>query len=169
MIQSSFTTRALLVSLFAGSGMLAASAYAVTASDSANHGCETQGQQNHGERSEQRAKHMSELKQKLHLSSSQAAAWDAFAKARQPGMHGMGMGKMGDMQAMRSELAKMSTPQRIDKMMAMSGMRHTQMLQRAEATKAFYGQLTPEQQKVFDAEAMPKMGHLSQGQHHAQS
>ncbi len=166
MIQSSFK-RALMVSLLAGGGILAASAYAVTAADSPNHGCENPGQKNHGE---QRVKHMSELKQKLNLTSSQAAAWDAFASASQPGMNDMGMGKMGvDKQAMGSEFAKMSTPQRIDKMMAMSDMRHTQMTHRAEATKAFYAQLTPEQQKIFDAEAMPKGGHWGQGQHHHQS
>ena len=171
MIQSSITKRALMVSLLAGSGILAASAYAVSG-DSAEHGCEKHGQKTQVERTEQRAKHMSELKQKLHLTSSQAAAWDAFANASQPGMQGMGMGmgKMGvDKDAMRNEFAKMSTPQRIDKMMAMSDMRHTQMMQRADATKAFYAQLTPEQQKIFDAEAMPKGGHWGPGQHHHQS
>jgi len=37
------------------------------------------------------------------------------------------------------------------------------MSERAAATKAFYAQLTPEQQKVFDAEALPAR---RRGQHH---
>jgi hypothetical protein len=62
--------------------------------------------------------------------------------------------RQGDRQAMRAELDKLSTPQRLDKMQAMSDMRRARMLERTQAIKAFYAQLTPEQQSVFDAEAM---------------
>jgi len=56
---------------------------------------------------------------------------------------------------MRDEFKKLTTPQRLDKMMALSDARRTRMLERNQAIKAFYAQLNPEQQKVFDAEAMP--------------
>ena len=32
----------------------------------------------------------------------------------------------------------------------------TRMKQRSDATLAFYNQLTPEQQKIFDAESLPR-------------
>jgi Spy/CpxP family protein refolding chaperone len=46
-------------------------------------------------------------------------------------------------------------------MLAMSEARRARMAERAQAIKAFYAQLTPEQQGVFDAEAMPdrRRGH----------
>jgi len=68
----------------------------------------------------------------------------------------------------RAEIDKLTTPERIDKMKAL----HTQhmndmnaaMATRGEATKAFYATLTPEQQKVFDANAMRQQGR--HGWHH---
>ena len=60
-----------------------------------------------------------------------------------------------DRKAMRAEFDKLSTPERLDRMQAMADKRHARMAERAEAIKALYAQLTPEQQKVFDAEAMP--------------
>lgn len=57
-----------------------------------------------------------------------------------------------------AELAKLPTPERIDKMKAlrtehMNAM-NAAMDKHADATKAFYATLTPEQQKVFDANTM---------------
>ncbi|MBV5298317.1 MAG: Spy/CpxP family protein refolding chaperone, partial [Rhodoferax sp.] len=56
------------------------------------------------------------------------------------------------------EMAKLSTPERIDKMKTLRAQHMSDMTaamdQRGEATKAFYAVLTPEQQKVFDASAM---------------
>lgn len=49
-----------------------------------------------------------------------------------------------------SELEKMTTPERIDKMMALKAERDTEMTNRMIASKTFYGSLTPTQQKVFD-------------------
>lgn len=159
-IQRSFAKRALVVGLIAGSGILAASSFAMPAGDSAHReGCGQHGQKSHGNWQENRAKHLSELKEKLQLSPEQTAAWDAFAGAGEKGMR-QGM----DKQAMRSEFEKLNTPQRLDKMMALSEARRAKMAERAAAVKAFYAQLTPEQQKVFDAEA--KAGfHRGHGQH----
>jgi hypothetical protein len=64
---------------------------------------------------------------------------------------------------MRAEFEKLSTPQRLDKMLEMSEVRRAWLAERAEAVKAFYGQLTPEQQQVFDSQAMPGR----HGGHHA--
>ncbi|WP_018506578.1 Spy/CpxP family protein refolding chaperone [Thiobacillus thioparus] len=153
LIPGSFTKRALMVGLIAGSGILAASSFAMTASGPAGRdGCDArQGQKTHAKWEARRAEHLSELKEKLKLSPDQEAAWGTFTRAAQPGMRHAS----ADRQAMRDEFEKLSTPQRLDKMMAMSDARRSRMLERNQAIKVFYAQLNPEQQKVFDAEAMP--------------
>ncbi len=155
------TKRALMVGLLAGSGILAASSFAMPdGGTTGKPGCEARhGQKDPAKREALRAAHLAELKDKLKLAPEQEAAWNAFASANQPGVHRMG----GDRQAMRAEFDKLSTPERMDKMMAMSEARRARMAERAGAIKAFYAQLTPAQQKVFDAEAMTG-GH--RGQHH---
>ena len=166
LIQGSFTKRALLVGMIASSAILAASSFAMPAGgQESKAGCEARhGQKAAGKWEEKRAKHLSELKAKLKLAPAQEAAWNSFAGAGQPGMHQMG----GDRQAMRGEFAKLTTPQRLDKMLAMSALRSAKMLERSEATKAFYAQLTPEQKTVFDAEAMTGR-HRGHGHHRHQS
>src|SRR4030066_1843571 len=153
LIQGSFTKRALIVGLITGSGILAASSFAMTAGGpESKAGCEARhGQKVHGKWEEQRAKHLSGLKEKLKLTPGQEAAWNTFTSASQPGMRQMNGGR----QAMRGEFEKLNTPQRVAQMLAVSGVRLAKMVEHAQATKAFYAQLTPEQQGVFDAEAMP--------------
>jgi len=166
LIQGSFTKRALIVGLIAGSGILAASSFAMSAGGPAGkEGCEARhGEVAHAKREARRAAHLSELKEKLKLSPEQEAAWNTFSSATQPGMRHAG----GDRQAMRGEPEKLNTPQRLDRMLAMSEVRRAKMLERSQAIKAFYAQLSPEQQSVFDAEAMfdPQQGH---GHHRFQS
>jgi hypothetical protein len=158
-IRTSFAKRALMVGVLAGSGILAASSFAMPGSGAEGKpGCEARHGQKAEDRGARHAERLSELKQKLQLAPEQEAAWNAFASTSQPGMHRMG----GDRQAMRGEFARLSTPERMDRMMAMSEARRVRMAERAEATKAFYAQLTLAQQKVFDAEAMPKR---HRGQH----
>ena len=59
----------------------------------------------------------------------------------------------------RDTLAKLRTPERLDEMQKQFDAHHNtmqnHMKQIAEATRQFYAQLTPEQQKVFDAETLP--------------
>lgn len=158
--QRSFAKRALVVGLIAGSSILAASSFAMPGGDSAaGEGCGHHGQKASGNWQENRAKHLSDLKEKLQLTPQQTAAWDAFAGASGKGMH-QGM----DKPAMQGGFDKLTTPQRLDKMMAMSDARRAKMAERAQAVKAFYAQLTAEQKKVFDAEANPGF-HRGHGQH----
>ena len=61
-----------------------------------------------------------------------------------------------DMQKLRA----MTTPERIDHMRQQREQHHAEADRRGEATKAFYAQLTPAQQKTFDAYALRgKKGH----------
>ena len=73
------------------------------------------------------------------------------------------------MTAQRAEMAKLTTPERIDKMREMRTQRMTEMNaamdKRAEATKTFYATLTPEQQKTFDAEQLKMMQKQGYRQH----
>jgi hypothetical protein len=156
-IQGTFIKRAVLAGLIAGSGILAVSAYAVSVGSTGDQPrCETYHQQK-GEagREDRRAVHLAELKEKLKLVAGQEAAWNTFAEATQPEPRREGM----DRKAMREEFERLSTPERLDRMLAMSDMRRARMAERAVATKAFYAQLNPEQQQVFDAEAMPRRHH----------
>ncbi len=58
----------------------------------------------------------------------------------------------------RAELAKMTTPQRLDRMQTRQAERSAMFAKRIDATRSFYAALTPEQQKTFDAEGM-RFGH----------
>jgi len=113
------------------------------------------------------AKRQEALKAKLKLEPVQEAAWTTYTAATTPSAD----------KAMahpdRAEMEKLSTPERIDKMRAMHTERHAAMTahmdKRAEATKALYATLNPEQKKVFDAESFKGAGRhhgQHQGQHH---
>jgi hypothetical protein len=159
LIPGSLTKRALMVGLIAGGGILAASSFAMPdGAPAGKDGCEARhGQAFQAKREAHRAERLSGLKEKLKLAPEQEAAWTAFASASQPAMH------PEDRQAKRAEFAKLNTPQRLDRMQAMAEVRRARMAERTQAIKAFYAQLTPEQQGVFDAEAMPDR----HGGHHA--
>ena len=97
------------------------------------------------ERIQQRmAQRQAQLKQKLQITPAQEGAWTAYVAAMQP---------PANMQRLdRAEFAKLTTPERIDRMRALRTAHHAEMDKRGEATKTFYAALTAEQKKVFDAE-----------------
>jgi protein CpxP len=101
---------------------------------------------------EMMAKRQADLKAKLNLTSTQEGAWTAYTAAIQPPA-GKPMSQESR-KAMQDGMAKLSTPERIEHMNAMKAQRDAEMAKRNEATKTFYAALTPEQQKVFDANAM---------------
>lgn len=104
-----------------------------------------------------RAKHLAELKAKLKITPNQEAAWTSFTDALKPPARDM------EKRPDRAEFAKLTTPERIDKMQAMHKEREAAMdaamTKRGDATKAFYAVLTPDQQKVFDGEFAKMMHH----------
>ncbi|MEW6120174.1 MAG: Spy/CpxP family protein refolding chaperone [Pseudomonadota bacterium] len=155
-MQSKFTQSILLAALIGG-GALGASAWAMNADKAAGKpGCEMRhGQAMKAKWEARRDERLGELKERLKLAPSQEAAWQAFVASAARTQ----AAPDADRAAMREAFAGMSTPQRLDSMLERADQRRAQMAARAEAVKAFYAQLTPEQQKVFDAEAMPKRGH----------
>lgn len=96
------------------------------------------------------AKRMEQLKAKLKLTADQEGAWTTFTSAMQP------KGQPAERPNWK-EIQGMTTPERIDKMRAMRAVHQAEMDKRADAVKAFYAALTPEQKKTFDAQ------HLRQG------
>ena len=95
---------------------------------------------------ERRTQRMADLKAQLKITPAQEGAWTAYTAAMQPPAKGPRMD--------RAEFDKLTTPQRIDRMQQRSAERQAQMKQRGDAVKAFYAQLTPEQQKLYDDRAM---------------
>lgn len=122
-----------------------------------------QGQMAHGDpakmqalRAERHAKHMADMKIKLQLTPAQEGAWTTFAAGMQPPAHAP-----VDRAQMHADMEKLTTPERIDKMLALKAQRDAQMTQRAATVKTFYATLTPSQKKVFDLESLQhhQMGH----------
>ena len=117
---------------------------------------------------EMRARHQADLKAKLKLAPAQESAWTAFTASMQPPA-GKPM-TPESRQAMHDSMSKLSTPERIDHMNAMKAQRDADMAKRQDATRTFYAALTPEQQKVFDANTMGRghgRGHGGPGMHMA--
>lgn len=97
---------------------------------------------------ERHARRMDELKGKLQLSEAQQGAWSEFSSAMQPPTAEQRQ------RLDRAEFEKLTTPERIDRMQQRAEERQARMKQRGDAVKRFYGQLTAEQQKTFDAQYM---------------
>lgn len=101
--------------------------------------------------------HLADLKQKLQISAAQESAWTSFSTAMQP--------PANVQRPDRQALSAMTTPERLDQMRAMRDRRNAEMDRRADATKTFYAQLTPDQKKTFDTETarMFQGGHGKHG------
>ena len=109
-----------------------------------------------------RAARLAALKDKLKLGAAQEGAWGTYAAAVQPPQ-----GATPPQRPDRAEFARLTTPERLERMQARQAERAALFAKRADATKAFYAQLSPEQQKTFDAESLrggPR-GHGHRGHH----
>ena len=114
-------------------------------------------------------KRNAELKAKLKITASQEGAWTAYTTAMKPPAN---MAQNHD--AMRGEMQKLTTPERIEKMKAMRATRDAEMDKRSEAVKTLYAALTSEQKAVYDALHSGGMrggrhggGHADNGARHA--
>lgn len=114
-----------------------------------------------------RARMIQHLRDVLQLQPAQEAALTSFIDSMKP------PGDMKpDMEHGPGDMAHLPTPERLDKMMARFDDMHARMLARIAATKQFYAQLSPSQQKAFDDLApMMMMRHFGRdhgmmGHHH---
>lgn len=107
------------------------------------------------------AQQHAELKAALKLTPAQETAWTAF-------MASMPQPSSAHSRLDRDEWARLTTPQRIEKMEALHNERQAASAQRLDGIKRFYAVLTPEQQAIFDREfrSMGHMGHRGhRGEH----
>lgn len=103
---------------------------------------------------ERMAKHQADLHAKLKLSAAQEPAWKAYADSMTP--------VAGQRQAQRPDRAamqQMPAPQRMQAMLERMQQNQARMESHLAALKTFYAALTPEQQKIFDAEFGQGRGH----------
>lgn len=98
------------------------------------------------------AQHLAALKTKLAITPAQEGAWSAFAATMTPPAN-------PPARPDRAAFEKMTTPERIDRMMALRAERNARMDQRTAATKTLYAALNPEQKKLFDQHSLPHHGH----------
>jgi len=90
-------------------------------------------------------KRQAELHQQLKLSAEQEPAWKTFSEKMQAALP--------QDRPNREEMRKLSTPERMDKMLAVMKAHEQQLEIRAAAIKEFYAVLTPEQRKQFDEQS----------------
>jgi len=94
-------------------------------------------------RLERQAAHLRDV---LQLRPDQEPALHAFLDSMKPPADAM-----EPMKKEHEEAAELTTPQRLDRQMAHMDERRTRMVAHAQAVKTFYAQLSPSQQKAFDA------------------
>ena len=116
----------------------------------------------HMDPAQMRAHMADHLRAVLQLQPGQDVALNTYLDALKPA-GGMKDRHDGD----RGQMQHMTTPERLDRMAARMDERRTRMQARIAATKQFYAQLSPSQQKAFDDLAPMMMHHMAgQGGEH---
>ena len=103
--------------------------------------------------------HAQRLRAVLQLRPDQEPALKALIAAMQPDP-----AKMEQRRGERGEMRGLTTPQRLDRMQAKMAERQQRFARHADAIKRFYAQLSPSQQKAFDA--LPPPGRMGGFGHH---
>lgn len=99
------------------------------------------------------AERQSRLKDSLQLRPDQESAWKDFIGQTQPKPRASAEQRMS-----REQWAQLNTPQRLDRLEALKAERDAQLKQRNDGIRRFYSQLSPSQQKAFDAQRGMGMG-----------
>lgn len=106
---------------------------------------------------------MAVLKDRLKITAGQEAAWNQFTQALAPSAE-----RMAQRHQQRADMAKLTTPERIDRMRGLREQHAADMTRRGEAVKSFYAQLNADQQKVFDELSLRHGRQGGHGGHHGQ-
>lgn len=91
-------------------------------------------------------KHMARLHDALKLTTAQEAAWTEFSNK----MQAVNMDNPKTDKAGHPDWKEMSTPDRLDKILADMKSHEKELAEHAATVRTFYGALTPDQQKIFD-------------------
>ena len=89
----------------------------------------------------------------LHLRPDQQGAYASFRAASQPSPD-----QVSQMHAARQNLTSLPTPARLDRIAAVLRLQMDMFQRNAQATRAFYSQLSPDQQHTFDQVTAPPTG-----------
>lgn len=108
---------------------------------------------------ERAQRHAEHLRAALQLTPAQEPALNAYV-ASMKGPHGEHGWRKGG----RQEMAALTTPERLDRAKVRMDEHKARFERRAAATKRFYAQLSPSQQKAFDALQSSHMDHRGHGQ-----
>ncbi len=100
-------------------------------------------------------RHLADLKKDLQITAEQEGAWNQFATAMKP--------PAPPARADREAMAKLTTPERIDRMRELRQQHMARADQRDAAVKTFYAALSPEQKKRFDEHAARRFGPAGRG------
>ena len=95
---------------------------------------------------------MESLKRILQISPAQDGAWNNWVAAMRPDPR-----SMEQRHRMREEFSRLSTSVRLVRLCVLRSLCFVLLVRRADATTAFYAQLTPPQQKAFDEVALKFM------------
>jgi hypothetical protein len=93
------------------------------------------------------------FKRILQITPAQEGAFNTWAAAMLPSRQAM-----QQKHALHEEMSRLTTPERIDRMRQLRAERNAAMDKRFDATKTFYAQLAPSQQKAFDEVSMRFLG-----------
>ena len=106
----------------------------------------------HARMAEHHQQRLDQLKSRLQLTPEQEPAWRAYLARTGPGSYAARSADRADKaeRPWRSDLASLSTPERIEQMKAWQAERDAARQQRMDATLSFYRALDPKQQQVFD-------------------
>jgi hypothetical protein len=152
--------RALLAALLASAALAAQAQPAPPAGAMPMHpGMQQQMQERMHEHMQRR---LEGFKRILQITPAQEGAFNTWAAAMLPSQQAM-----QQQRALHEEMSRLTTPERIDRMRQLRTERNAAMDKRFDATKTFYAQLTPPQQKAFDEVSMRFLdGHHGQGRGH---
>ena len=134
----------------------APSAALSNAPEAGRHGHAANAQERQARMSAHHAARQAKLHDALKLTSAQEAAWSTYQNAVRSTPHAMGN---------RGELATLSAPARMEKRLAMAKEHVTRMESHLAALNTFYGVLTTEQKKTFDAASRHMGGKRGWGKH----
>ena len=104
-------------------------------------------------REAQMQKQFEVTKAKLRITAQQEGAWNSFTAAMRPPARDAAAPRPD-----RAEFAKLTTPQRIDRMRELRARHMAEADARGDAVKTFYATLNPAQQQTFDALPPPHFG-----------
>jgi Spy/CpxP family protein refolding chaperone len=110
----------------------------------------------------------SRLHEALKLTEKQEAAWKSYVQKITPKAEGVEEGKRFDREAFQ----KLSTPERLEKLLEFARKRDEFLSARLAVVKSFYAELTPEQKKTYDEFHFPtrkgkaKSRHERRGRRH---